>query len=206
VTPSREYPGRPSHEEPIGVILAGGIGRRIGGSKALVELFGQPLIRYPLAAMQAVLDDVAVIAKPDTELPSLPGVAVWIEAAPGRHPLVGLLEALRLAAGRPILACAVDLPLVSPELIAAISEADPGGGAAVIASCAGETQPLLGCYQPQAAAPLTRTARSDVALRDAVAAIAPRLFEVADPELLLNVNAPEDLLRAAAMLERISRR
>ena len=36
---------------PIGVVLAGGSGRRIGGSKAIVKLRGQPLITYPLAAL-----------------------------------------------------------------------------------------------------------------------------------------------------------
>ena len=41
--------------EPIGVILAGGRGRRIGGSKAVVELCGKPLIRYPLEAMEATV-------------------------------------------------------------------------------------------------------------------------------------------------------
>ena len=58
---------------PIGVILAGGQGRRIGGSKAVVQLAGQPLITYPLEAVRTALGDVAVVAKADTQLPSLPG-------------------------------------------------------------------------------------------------------------------------------------
>src|SRR5438477_12761169 len=74
---------------PVGVILAGGAGRRIGGSKALVKLHGRPLISYPLAAMREALGDIAIVAKADTELPSLPGVTVWIEPDVPRHPLVG---------------------------------------------------------------------------------------------------------------------
>ena len=39
-------------------------------------------------------------------------------------------------------------------------------------------------------------------MRDAVAALGPRLLQVDDPEALFNVNAPDDLLLAAAMLDR----
>jgi molybdopterin-guanine dinucleotide biosynthesis protein A len=122
--------------EPIGAVLAGGLGRRIGGSKALVELGGRPLISYPLEAMRAALGEVVVIAKPDTKLPSLPGVPVRLEAETARHPIVGILEALANAAGRPVLVCAADLPFVTADVIRRIASADPSGSPAVIAATA----------------------------------------------------------------------
>ncbi len=188
--------------EPVGVVLAGGLGRRLGGAKATVELRGRPLICYPLQALAAVLEEVAVIARADTPLPSLPGVTVWIERQAPRHPLHGIVEALGLAGGRPVLACAVDLPFVTPELVSSLARADSGGAPAVIAANAGQLQPLLGRYEPSAAQPLAVAAREGVSARDAVAALRPRLLAVDDPELLLNVNAPEDLLHAAALLDR----
>jgi molybdopterin-guanine dinucleotide biosynthesis protein A len=185
----------------VGVVLAGGRGRRLGGAKAMVELCGWPLITYPLAALSAVLDEVAIIAKPDTRLPSLPGVTVWIEPHEPHHPLVGIVQALGLAEGRPVLVCAGDLPFVSPELVAELAVADPGDAPAVIAAHDGSQQPLLGCYQPAAALPLADAARRRDPVRAAVASIGPGLLEVDDPELLFNVNAPEDLLQAAAILD-----
>ena len=115
---------------PIGVILAGGQGRRIGGSKAIVKLRGRPLIVYALEAVASVLGEVAVIAKPDTELPSLSGVTVWIEPEAPQHPVVGIKHALALANGRPVFICAADLPLVTPALIERIAhdESSRGGG------------------------------------------------------------------------------
>ena len=101
----------------MGVVLAGGLGRRLGGAKATVELRGRPLICYPLQALAAVLEEVAIIARADTPLPSLPGVTVWIERQAPRHPLHGIVEALGFAGGRPVLVCAVDLPFVTPELV-----------------------------------------------------------------------------------------
>jgi molybdopterin-guanine dinucleotide biosynthesis protein A len=187
--------------EPIGVILAGGSGRRMGGSKATVELSGRPLISYPLEALAAALRDVAIIAKPDTELPSLPGVTVWIEPQSPQHPLVGIVESLALAAGRPVLVCAADLPFVSSELIGSLARCDPQGAPAVIAARCGAIQPLLGCYQPSALEHLSRAAGEEPPLRELVRAMSPRLLEVEDPDALFNVNAPDDLLQAAAMLD-----
>jgi molybdopterin-guanine dinucleotide biosynthesis protein A len=188
---------------PIGVILAGGGGRRIGGSKAIVKLRGRPLITYPLEALTAVLEDVAIVAKPDTELPSMPGVTVWIEPAAPQHPIVGITHALALAGRRPVLVAAADMPFLTAAVIGSLASADPRGTPAVIATHAGRLHPLLGCYQPQAAGPLAEAlAAGDVALTDAVRDLGPRLIEIDDAEAVFNINAPEDLLHAAAMLDR----
>jgi molybdopterin-guanine dinucleotide biosynthesis protein A len=188
--------------EPIGIVLAGGMGRRIGGCKATVDLCGTPLICYPLRALQAALDDVAVIAKPGSLLPSLPGVTVWLEPRSPRHPLVGIVHGLGLAEGRAALICAVDLPFVTAAFVRRLVETDPDGAPAVLAAHEGAPQPLLGCYQPQAAELLAPSAlQATVPLREAVEAIGPRLLEVEDPELLFNVNAPEDVLGAASIID-----
>ncbi len=174
----------------------------MGGSKATVALCGRPLICYPLDAMSEVLGEVAIIAKPDTELPSLPGVKVWIEPQQPRHPLVGIVEALALAHGRPVLTCAADLPFVSPDLISRLARSDPEGAPAVVASSGGQLQPLLACYQPGALEGLRDLAANiERPLRDVVRSLSPRLLEVVDPDSLFNVGAPDDLLQAAAMLD-----
>lgn len=189
--------------EPFGAVLAGGAGRRIGGTKAIVELRGRPLLTYPLAAMTAALAEVAVIAKARTELPPLPGVMVWIEPSELSHPLVGILHALAMAEGRAVVICAGDLPFVTPGVIAMLASANAGGAPAVIASGDGLEQPLLGRYEPQAAEPLHALLQdTGIPLRKAVAEIGPRVLELEDPQVLFNIDAPEDLLQAAALLDR----
>jgi molybdenum cofactor guanylyltransferase len=189
--------------KPVGAILAGGKGLRIGGEKAVVELHGKPLICYPVEAVQQVLSRVAILAKTGTKLPSMPGVAVWIEPESPRHPLVGITQALALAGGRPVLVCAGDLPFVTPDLIRRLVKADPGRAPAVV-TCADERlQPLLGCYQPRALQLLAGAARAGTGrVTDAVAALEPVLLEVEDPEELFDVDSPDDLLLATAMLDR----
>src|SRR5215210_7377438 len=100
--------------EPIGAVLAGGRSRRMGGSKATADLGGRPLLAWPLEALRAVLGDVVVVAKGSTELPPL-DVPVWVEPDEPMHPRAGIVHALERAHGRAVLACAVDLPLVTPS-------------------------------------------------------------------------------------------
>jgi molybdenum cofactor guanylyltransferase len=189
--------------DPIGVVLAGGSGRRIGGGKATVQLQGRPLIAYPLEALAEALGEVAVICKVDTELPTMSGVTVWIEPPAPRHPLVGIRYALALAEGRSVFVCAADLPLVTPEVVRRICLVDPGQAPAVIAAHGGRMQPLLGRYDPGALEWLRRVeVTPEVTLRDAVAGMEPLLVDVADPDAFFNVNTPDDLLQAAAMMDR----
>jgi molybdenum cofactor guanylyltransferase len=188
----------------MGAVLAGGLGRRLGGDKAVASLAGRPLIAYPVEAMRAVVPDVTIVAKRDTVLPSadvLGAVRVIREPDQPRHPLVGILHALREAAGRPALVCPADLPLVTAEVLAELAGADPHGAPAVVATGPERgLQPLLGCYRPEAAALLEAAAREATApVRAAVAAIGPR--ELAVPaEVLFNVNTAEDLARAERLL------
>jgi molybdopterin-guanine dinucleotide biosynthesis protein A len=186
--------------QPVGVILAGGRGRRLGGDKALVSLAGQPLILRPLAAMRAVLTDVAVVAKPDTALPDLAGIPVWSEPAEPSHPLVGIVHALCRAGGRAVLVCAADLPFVTPATLRVLASADADGAPAVVAAVDGVAQPLLGRYEPGSAALLQSPAiEGRVAMRAVVAALGARVIEL-DPLELFNVNTPEDLRDAEARL------
>jgi molybdopterin-guanine dinucleotide biosynthesis protein A len=186
---------------PIGVVLAGGVGRRIGGDKAIVELEGRPLLHYPLNVLRAVLDDVAVVAKPSTVLPGLDAdIAVWLEAEEPRHPLAGIIHALRCAGGRPVVIVAGDMPFVTRSLVASLARERARGAVAVVPRAAGRLQPLCARYDPRA---LTALAACDFTapLRDVVAGLSPRIVEWPDDEPFFNVNHPEDILQAAALLD-----
>jgi molybdenum cofactor guanylyltransferase len=177
----------------IGAVLAGGGGRRIGGDKAMVELEGRPLLHYPLSVLRAVLDEVAVVAKQSTVLPGLDvEVAIWLEAEEPRHPLAGIVHALRCARGRPVVVVAGDMPFVTRGLVAALS----GGGSW---GAGGRLQPLCARYEPRA---LGALAGSDLAssVGDVVGALGPRIVEWPDEEPFFSINGPEDILQAAALL------
>src|SRR3954462_9569885 len=123
---SRGYPGEPlAHlrrmrpDSALAAVLAGGRGSRLGGDKATVELGGRPMIAYPLEAIAAAGLEVVGCAKPGQELPTpsrgsfvgsgmtkdpRDSVRVLEEPVEPRHPLCGIVAALRL--GRPVVAVA----------------------------------------------------------------------------------------------------
>ncbi len=178
----------------VGVVLAGGLGRRIGGDKAVVELDGVPLLHYPLAALAAVTERQAVVAKPETVLPLLPAAAaVWLEPREPRHPLTGILHALACAGPAPILCCAVDLPLLAPEDLRRLLEADAGAHGCVVPSTGGRLEPLCALWLP-GALPALAALPPNVSMRAAVAAADPLVLPFSDARPFANVNVPEDLL------------
>jgi molybdopterin-guanine dinucleotide biosynthesis protein A len=185
--------------QPIGAVLAGGRSRRMGESKATVELGGRPLVQWPLEALRAVLDDVVVVAKRSTALPPL-DVPVWVEPDEPLHPRAGIVHALEHADGRPVLICAADLPLVTPLVVRTIVQAQ--GTPAVVPRAGGRLQPLLARYEPAALAAL-RGAPADEPLTATVEALRPRVLEIAEEEAFVNANTPEDL---AEIAQRIARR
>src|SRR6478735_2166377 len=132
----------------IGAVLAGGGGRRIGGDKAMVELEGRPLVHYPLNVLRAVLDEVAIVAKQSTVLPGLDvEIAIWLEPEEPRHPLAGVVHALRCARGRPVVVVAGDMPFVTRGLVAALAGERSRGAAAVVPRAGGRLQPLCARYE-----------------------------------------------------------
>jgi len=186
--------------QPVGVVLAGGAGRRIGGNKALVALDGRPLLHYPLEALRVVLDDVVVVCKTDTPLPPLPApVSIWCENDPEHHPLIGVAAALREAGGRSILVCAGDMPLVTPEAVRALLDAPEA--TAVVTRAAGRVQPLFARYTPAALVVIEAMDLSEPATR-VIERLDPHVLDLANDDLALNVNAPEDILQASALLSR----
>jgi molybdopterin-guanine dinucleotide biosynthesis protein A len=187
----------------VGVVLAGGAGRRLGGDKAVVSLNGRALLDYPLRAVRRAVGEAAVVAKAETVLPALPpDVAVWLEDDEPRHPLTGLVHALRCAEGRAVLVVAGDMPLVTADVLAALVRAPIHAhppAPALVPRAAGRLEPLCARYEPAALGALQDFAH-DVPVRDAVLALGPAILEWPDEQAFFNVNAPEDLLQAASVL------
>lgn len=197
-------------------VLAGGAASRMDGEKVGAQLHGQPLIAYPLAAIAEAGLEAAVCVKPGQDLalagpfagpdPSEePQGGIWIleEPAEPRHPLCGIVAALRAGEGRPIVALACDLPFVPAALIRLLAEArEP----LVVPTLGGRLQPLCGRYEPRLLPRLEAALACEEPMARAVEALDPRrlgeeeLERLGDPErLLFNVNDAGDLRRAEAL-------
>jgi molybdenum cofactor guanylyltransferase len=181
----------------IGAVLAGGRGRRLGGrSKASIVVAGRPLAAYPAAALAGVCNRVAIVAKPGSELPHLPGLERWDEPDEPQHPVAGIIHALEHA-DQPVLVVGADMPYVTPDACASVM-AGGGSAPAAVAVAAGVLQPLLAVYAPAALETL-KAAPPDGRLTEMVEALAPGRVAV-PPAIVRSVNTPEDLAIAEAEL------
>jgi molybdenum cofactor guanylyltransferase len=200
-------PGAPgcdtlSMKGTLGAVLAGGAGSRMGGAKERADLHGQPLISYPLAAVAEAGLEAVVCAKPGDELPPLE-VPVLREPEHPRHPLCGIVAALRAGEGRPLVVVACDLPFASAGLIRGLAEAPE---LLVVPTLDGRPQPLLARYEPSLLPELEAALAREEPLARTVEGLEPRLLgedelsRFGDPRrLLFNVNDPADLREAEAI-------
>jgi molybdenum cofactor guanylyltransferase len=190
-------------DDVLGAILAGGRATRFGSSKATASLGGRPLLEWPLQALELAGMETVVVAKHDTLLP-LDSAPVWEEPDDPVHPLLGIMTALEQADGRAVLACACDLPFVTPALAAHVA----GHDAPLVVPRAGDRlHPLFARYTAQLLPALREALTAEQPLQETLKALRPAILDetevsrFGDPALLLfNVNTPEDLLRAESML------
>jgi molybdenum cofactor guanylyltransferase len=186
-------------EEPvIGAVLAGGEGSRFGRtSKPAALLAGRPLVSYPVDALGAVCDRVAVVCKRSTSVPAVEGAERWDEPDEPRHPLTGIVYALERAANEPVLVCAADMPFVTADACRTLL-ATPAKGQAVVAAADGMLQPTFGLYAPAALETLT-AAPPNARLTETIERLRP--VRVAFPaRLVRSVNTPEELAEAERLL------
>lgn len=192
----------------FGVILAGGQGRRMAGGadKALLPLAGAPLLAHVIDRLEPQVERLALSANGEAGrfagfgLPVLPDA----EAA---GPLAGLLAALRWAGplgASAVLSAPVDGPFLPPDLcprLCLAAENAPEGLA--LASAGGRLHPTYGLWPVALAAPLAEFLASGVKPKVLDFARAHGAVEAvfADDGAFENLNTPDDLARAEALLK-----
>ncbi len=179
---------------PLGVVLAGGAAKRLGGSKASVELAGRPLISYPLDALAQAGLEAVVVAKAGSPLPPLSHTVITEPDEP-RHPLAGITSAMTHAGARPVLTLACDTPFLTPMLLRVLASATT----TTAVRSEGRLHPLIALYAPDALTPLEGALAEQKSLTAALEALEPEIIEAPTHETF-NVNTPEDLAEAEAHL------
>ncbi len=190
-----------------GIILAGGASRRMGRNKALVSLAGQPLVSRVVEALRPLTSHILLVANDPTPYRFL-SLPIVPDEEPGQGPLMGLYSGLRAAPGDLVLAIAVDMPFLSPDILGLLlslaSDVD-----VVIPRAHGRLHPLCAVYRRATCLPAIQTTlqqgqRRLIAFHPLVKVrvVEEPLLRQISPDLraLMNVNTPEELARARAML------
>lgn len=180
----------------VGIILAGGQGRRMGREKALVPLAGEPLIARVLARLAPQVDAVAISANGDPArfglgLPVLPDRA----GESGLGPMAGIRAGLDWAAemgAEALVSTATDTPFLPADLVARLAAA----GGPAHAQSFGRAHYTAALWRvadrPRIDALFVADERR---MRAYLAGAVPVPFDTT-PDPFANLNTPEDLARA----------
>ena len=190
----------------LGLVLAGGEGRRLGGGdKTLAEVGGLAILDRILARLGPQVGALALSANGDRARFASRRLPVVPDLAPGQGPLGGILAGLRAASAilpgcRAILSVPGDAPFLPADLAARLLDAADGERPA-IARSAGRDHPVVGLWPLTLADELEAFLSAglrragDFACRAGAVAVA---WPDAAGDPFLNVNTPEDLAAARA--------
>lgn len=185
-----------------GLVLAGGIGLRMGGvEKALLSLHGRPLLAHVVDRLRPQVDEILVNANGDAAQFSGFGDRVIRDEIDGRvGPLAGLHAGLMQAAHAWVLAVPCDAPRLPHDLGARLMQAIQAHGAELaVARAAGRLHPVFCLVSTALATPLRDyLAEGGRAVMGWIDTRRSVIVSFDDADAFTNVNTPEDL----AALER----
>jgi molybdenum cofactor guanylyltransferase len=193
-----------------GVLLAGGLSRRFGGTpKGLSLLNGERVADRVINAMAMVCDEIMVAANDTNAAGWFPGRSVVADPVPGLGALGGIATALTASRAHTTLVCAWDMPFVTASLLASLVDAvDAGARWCVPFYADGRAEPLCAAYsaacEPMARSLLAAGERAAHALCATAGGtpwvIADHLSERDAARIFFNVNTPHDLQHALQWL------
>jgi molybdopterin-guanine dinucleotide biosynthesis protein A len=188
-----------------GFVLAGGASSRMGRDKAQIPWGAGTLLTHAIEQMKRVSEDVFVVGA--VKANNLP-VTVLPDKESGLGPLAGIHAALSHSATDWNLILAVDLPLITSEMLTFLLrfQAD-GSEAAIVPRVKSRLQPLCAVYHRDLLPEVERALTSrESSIHRLLERLSTRIIEedqlIANgfaPETFLNVNTPEDLERARAL-------
>lgn len=195
-----------------GLILAGGLARRMGGGdKALVEIGGKPLLAHVIARLAPQVAGLLLNANGDAARFARFGLPIVADDIPGfAGPLAGIVAGLDwLARERPnathAVSIAADTPFIPSDLAARLDAARVAQNARLAcAASGGWTHPVIGLWPVDIRHDLRRAlVDEDLRKIDLFTARYPlaRVEWQASPfDPFFNVNAPEDVAEAEKIL------
>jgi molybdopterin-guanine dinucleotide biosynthesis protein A len=196
------------HPPTLGVVLAGGAARRMGGDKALREIGGRTLLARAIETLTPQCSALVVsIHGDDAARFAAAGPTILADDVAGRAgPLAGILRAMDHAAVQGVqwlLSAPVDCPFLPGDLAARLHRArDADQRCIALAASEGRVHPVIALWPVTLRDALRQSLGRDARKVGGFVAHHPHVTALwaAQPfDPFLNVNTPEDLRTACAI-------
>ncbi len=192
-----------------GIVLAGGLSRRLGRDKAVEPIGGEPLIQRVIGRLGVLAAQTVVVVNSDARgavLPLPSGCKIVVDIYPDTGSLGGIFTGLTAADCDWGIVVACDMPFLNADLLAAMWSARDGYDA-VVPVLDGRPEPTHALYSKACLPHIERRLQSnDLKIARFFDDVDVRYFtqqeiENLDAERLsfFNVNTPSDLERALAL-------
>ena len=193
-----------------GIVLAGGMSRRLGRDKAVEPVGGEPLIRRVIGRLATVTDQTVVVvgdAERGSELPLPESAKIAVDLYPGAGSLGGIFTGLSATSANWGMVVACDMPFLNLDLLERLLEMRNGSDA-VVPMLDGRPEPTHAIYSRECIPhiePLLKANELKIAGffdRVRVKYVGEAQIESSDPDHLsfFNVNTESDLVRALAVV------
>lgn len=142
-----------------GLILAGGLARRMGGGdKGLRQFRGKPMINQVIERLAPQVDTLIINANQNHEIYKVLGYPVIADAVAGfAGPLAGLHAGLCICTTPLLVSAPCDAPLLPADLVARLHAGLIEAEAQLaVAQCAGRTEPVFALCRREVLDSLTR--------------------------------------------------
>lgn len=134
-----------------GVILAGGLGRRMGGrDKGLIPFKGRPMVTELIGRLRSQVSAIVISANRNAEIYMRLGRCPVVGDVTGDHagPLAGVASAMALATSKYLVTVPCDAPLIASDLVFRLYQAMLASGAEVsVARDVQRMQPMFALLQ-----------------------------------------------------------
>lgn len=199
-------PNAPNPSTITGCILAGGVGRRLGGlDKGLVQLVGQPLVAHVIARFAPQVDTLLLsVNRNHAQYREHCLALVDDTMADGAGPLAGIAAALAVTRTPWLAVVPCDSPFLPQRLVATLAQAVAQQSAVIAVARTGDgPQPVFALIAthlaPSLAAYLARGGRKTDAWY-AQHALVEVDYEQ-ERSAFMNINTPDDLAAATRRLK-----
>jgi len=186
-----------------GLVLAGGKSLRMGNPKDKINWHGKEQRYYTADLLKSFCDQVFISCREDQLENFNNNYLAITDTFQNVGPIGGLLSAFHFQQDKAWLVIACDLPLLDKNSIDfLIQSRDPEKMATAYASPSdGLPEPLIAIWEPKSF-PLLHQLLStgNTSLRKALINSDVKIMKAENPDLLMNVNTPEELINAKEIL------